>query len=463
MDRSVDVVVIGAGITGLTTAFLLLEKGLSVLLIEKSDRIGGQLCTVSDEGFLFESGPNTGVVSNIEVVELFRKLSTDCTLEIARKESKVRLIWKKGKFHSLPGSLGEAVRTPLFTSYYKIRVLFEPFRKKGNDSLESIASMTRRRLGQSYLDYAVDPFISGIYAGDPDNLVTRFAMPKLYQLEENYGSFVRGAIKRHPILAQEKKQGISKEVFSVKGGFKNLVTALRNKITDDQMILSAGKIAVYPSGDGWTTEIPSTGEQIFSRQVISTVPAYALPLIFSFIDFEWMEPIASLRYAPVVQIGVGLKDASLVPQAFGGLIPSKEKEQLLGILFNSSCYADRAPEGGASLSFFAGGIKCAELLQLTDAELKELVVDALHRMLGYPAGTLPDKMHIFRHEWAIPQYGADSELRLKCITYLQKIYPGLILAGSIRDGIGLADRIKQATLIAQEVGDFMTKEGNETK
>jgi len=418
---------------------------------------------VSDEGFVFESGPNTGVVSNIEVVELFKKLNNDCTFEIARKESKVRLIWKEGKFHSLPKSMGEAVGTPLFTWYDKGRILFEPFRKKGNDSLESIASITHRRLGQSYLDYAVDPFISGIYAGDPNNLVTRFAMPKLYQLEQNYGSFIRGAIKRHPVLAQEKKQGISKEVFSVKGGFENLVTAFHNKIADKHMILSAGNLKVYPSSDGWTTEVPSTGEHIHSKQVISTVPAYALPLLFSFINFEWMEPIASLRYAPVVQIGVGMKDASCVPLAFGGLIPSKEKERLLGILFNSSCYANRAPEGGASLSFFAGGMKHPELLQLSDEELKELVVDALHRMLGYPVGTEPDKMHIFRHEWAIPQYGADSELRLKCIDYLQNIYPGLILAGSIRDGIGLADRIKQASRIAKEVGDSMTKEGSVTK
>jgi protoporphyrinogen/coproporphyrinogen III oxidase len=452
MDRNVDVIIFGAGITGLTTAFLLLEKGVDVLLIEKSDRVGGQMCTVSDEGFVFESGPNTGVVSNIEVVELFKKLNNDCTFEIARKESKVRLIWKKGMFHPLPGSLGEAVHTPLFTWYDKARVLFEPFRKKGNDSLESIGSLTRRRLGKSYLDYAVDPFISGIYAGDPDNLVTRFAMPKLYQLEQNYGSFIRGAIKRHPVLAEEKKQGVSKEVFSVKDGFENLATTLRTKITDERILLSAGNLKVYPSGDGWTTEVASTGEHIHSKQVISTVPAYALPLLFSFIDFEWMEPIASLRYAPVVQIGVGMKDASCVPLAFGGLIPSKEKERLLGILFNSSCYADRAPEGGASLSFFVGGMKHPELLQLSDEELKELVVDALHRMLGYPVGTEPDKMHIFRHEWAIPQYGADSEQRLNCIAHLQKIYPGLTLAGSIRDGIGMADRIKQATCIAEEVG-----------
>ncbi|WP_321332147.1 protoporphyrinogen oxidase [uncultured Bacteroides sp.] len=452
MDRNVDVVVIGAGITGLTTAFLLIEKGMSVLLLEKSDRVGGQLHTINDDGFIFESGPNTGVVSNMDVVRLFQKLGDACTLETARKESKIRLIWKNGKFHSLPGGLGEAIGTPLFSWYDKIRILFEPFRRKGNDPLESIASLTRRRLGKSYLDYAVDPFVSGVYAGNPDKLVTRFAMPKLYQLEHNYGSFIRGAIKRHPALAEEKRSGISKEVFSVKGGFENLAKALQSKITDQCILLSSGELSVSSASDGgWITEVPVTGMRIFSKQVISTVPAYALPSLLPFVEKKWMNPIASLTYAPVVQVGVGMKDGRRIPLAFGGLIPSKEQERLLGILFTSSCYDDRVPEGGAALAFFAGGMKHPDMVKFTDEQVKELVTDGLHRMLGYPVGTQPDKMYIFRHQRAIPQYEADSECRLNAIDHLQTIYPGLILAGGIRDGIGMADRIKQATRIAEEI------------
>jgi oxygen-dependent protoporphyrinogen oxidase len=105
MDKNVEVVVIGGGITGLVTTFLLKEKGVNVLLLEKANRVGGQLNTIDDEGFLFESGPNTGVISNKEVLDLFRKLGNDCTLQIARKEAKVRLIWKKGSFRPLPSGL----------------------------------------------------------------------------------------------------------------------------------------------------------------------------------------------------------------------------------------------------------------------------------------------------------------------------------------------------------------------
>lgn len=448
MDTNVDVIVVGAGITGLVTTFLLKEKGVNVLLIEKNARAGGQLCTVSDDGFLFESGPNTGVVANKDVLNLFNQLGDECTLQTARKESKVRLIWKNGRFCPLPSGLADAVTTPLFSWHDKIRILFEPFRPKGNDPLESIASLTRRRLGKSFLNYAVDPFISGIYAGDPETLVTRFAMPKLYNLEHHYGSFIRGAIKRHPVLAEERKQGISKEIFSVKGGFKNLVSTLETRITPKHLRLGAGKIQIEPVVNGWKVVLPATGESYFTPRLISTVPAYALPELFPFMEERELHPITSLVYAPVVQVGVGMYNGSLIPQAFGGLVPSCEHEKILGVLFNSSCYDDRAPLGAASLSFFIGGMRHPEWVNLPEEEMVAIVTDALHRMLGYPLGTAPDKIHIFPHSRAIPQYQADTEQRLDTVCQLEKKYGGLVLAGSLRDGIGLADRIKQATQLA---------------
>jgi len=450
VTREVETVVIGAGITGLVTSFLLKEKGTDFLLLEKTARVGGQLHTVSDEGYLFESGPNTGVVSNLEVLDLFRKLGDDCTLVTARKESKVRLIWKRGQFHPLPCGMRQAISTPLFTWLDKFNIFLEPFRKRGNDPFESIASLTRRRLGQSYLDYAIDPFISGIYAGNPERLVTRFALPKLYRLESQYGSFIRGSIKRGPALAEEKRQGISKEIFSVKGGFEQLVNTLHHRIGDDNIRLSTGQLTVQPHNNGWLITLPNTGEQIYSKRIISTIPAYALPELLSFIPEAKLRPITTLQYVPVIQVGVGMQNGIPVPQAFGGLIPSKEKEDMLGILFNSSCYDDRAPQHSASLSFFIGGMKRPDLMQLSDEELHQLVSNGLARMLHYPQGTHADKLHIFRHQRAIPQYEADTELRLQTIDQLQTQYKGLILAGGIRDGIGLADRIKQATELARK-------------
>ena len=177
-----DIIIIGAGLTGLTLAYYLRKKGLTPLVIEKSGRPGGVIQSHTENGFTYESGPNTGVLSTKEIALLFEDLSHHCTLETGQGGANKRYVMKKGRWEPLPSGLVSAVRTPLFTLKDKFRILREPFRKPGNNPDESVADMVRRRLGKSFLDYAVDPFISGIYAGDPSRLVTRYALPKLYAL-----------------------------------------------------------------------------------------------------------------------------------------------------------------------------------------------------------------------------------------------------------------------------------------
>ncbi len=191
-----DVTIIGAGLTGLSLAFFLQEKGISVVVVEKQNRAGGVMQTLEQDGFIYESGPNTGIIARGEVAELFKVLAPDCHIELANPQSKNRWILKKGKWEPIPAGFIKAIKTPLFSLRDKFGILGEPFRKRGDNPMESIAGMVKRRMGKSYLDYAVDPFISGIYAGDPDQLITKYAMPKLYALEQHYGSFIKGAIKK---------------------------------------------------------------------------------------------------------------------------------------------------------------------------------------------------------------------------------------------------------------------------
>lgn len=446
----VDVVVIGAGITGLVTAFQLIEAGKSVVLLEKADTTGGQLQTVNDNGFILETGPNTGVLNNPEVIQLFESLHNRIQPETARKESKIRLIWKGKSFHALPHGHQLGILTPLFTLRDKIGICFEPWRPKGNDPMESVGALSRRRLGNSFFKYAVDPFVSGVYAGDPDRLVTRFALPKLYNLEQNYGSFIRGALKLHHPHKSEIEKKVTKQVFSVPGGFGQLAQALTGAISMENIRLSAGNILVNPiEGDfRWKTSMQE--EEIYSSFVVTTVPAYALPGLLPFSEEKSLKAIACLPYAPVVQVGVGIRsEAHRVPIAFGGLVPSCENKDVLGILFPSSCFENRAPQGGAVVSLFLGGRKRPELLNWNDEKIIQTVETALIDMLGFPKGYKPETLRIFRHERAIPQYESDSETRLEAIHSMETQYPGLFLAGGIRDGIGLSDRIKQATILCQ--------------
>lgn len=443
-----EVVVVGAGLTGLTTAFYLRQRGKDVQVIEKNDRTGGQIRTFREDGFVFESGPNTGAVSNPEVAELFAALAPDCSLLEARKEAEIRYIWKGKKFHVLPSGLIGGITTPLFSFPDKFRILGEPFRKRGTDPDEPVGALAARRLGRSFLDYAVDPFVSGVYAGDPMKLTTRYALPKLYNLEQEYGGFIRGAIAKAKEVKTERDRLATKKVFSATGGLSALTDALTHRIEPERISLSAGNVEINPDENGWKVSYttPEGRLTIRAKQVISTVGAYSLPALLPFIDQAAMQAITCLEYAPVVQISVGIKDTGKARvNGFGALVPSREKQQVLGILFPAACFEGRAPEKGTLLSFFLGGVRHREMLEYTDSQLENIVEDGLYRMLKLPKEVQPDLIRIFRHPLAIPQYDMHSGKRFEAIRSIESRYPGLHLAGNIRDGIGMAHRILQGT------------------
>ena len=449
-----DILIIGAGLTGLTTAFHLVRGGKQVHILECSDRVGGQIHTFREDGFVFESGPNTGVVSYPEVAELFMALSPACQLETAHEEAKRRLIWKGNSFRELPSGLFSAVTTPLFTLGDKFRILGEPFRAKGTDPDESVGELAARRLGRSFLNYAVDPFLSGVYAGNPMTLVTRYALPKLYNLEQQYGGFIKGTIAKARLPKTNRDRLATKKVFSAAGGLDNLTRAMARAIGESKITLSAAGITIRPAEKGWiATYTTSEGEQtIRADKVITTTGAYALPELLPFIAEEDMNKISNLKYAPVVQASVGIRNTGKLRfNAFGGLVPSCEQKDVLGILFPAACFDNRAPKEGALFSFFIGGVKHEKLTRLEDNELKALITHEFHAMLKFPIDVQPDMIRIFRHPRAIPQYELSSGERFATIDKLEAQYPGLILAGNIKGGIGMADRIRQATGIAENL------------
>ncbi len=447
-----DVVILGGGLTGLTLAFLLQRAKVDFVLLEKSDKAGGVIQTREREGFVYETGPNTGILAHPEVAELFELLVPDVEIEPANPKAENRWILKDGEWQALPSGLAGGVTTPLFTLKDKFRLLAEPFRKKGDNQLETISELVKRRMGQSFLDYAVDPFISGIYAGDPDLLVTKYALPKLYALEQNYGSFIKGGIQKAREPKSERDLKATRKVFSVKGGFRKLITALVDRIPPERIIYNAAHVSVSTVDTSFLTSIKiAEGQQHFitSRRFVSTAGAHELTRLFDFVDDAVLQPITHLDYAKVAQVIMAFeKWNGPLLNAFGGLVPSKEKRNILGVLFPSSIFESRTPDGGALLSVFAGGVKRPDLLNLSDEALLKIIhremVDLLQTDKSQQAF-----IEIHRYQHAIPQYGKSSPEKLQRIGELEARYPGLILAGNIRDGIGIADRIRQATELSK--------------
>ncbi len=447
-----DVVIIGAGLTGLTMGFYLKKAGINFVIVDKSAKTGGVIQTIREKGFVYETGPNTGVIGNPEMAELFEDLAEKCELETANPAAKRRLIWKNNKWNALPSGLWSAISTPLFTWGDKFRILGEPWRAKGTNPNETLSELVKRRLGNSFLDYAIDPFISGIYAGNPAELVPKYALPKLWNLEQEYGSFIRGSIKKAKLPKTDRDKKATKEVFSAKGGLGNLVRALTEAIGDEHFLLSAETMVQF-SGNGFQLQV-TTPEQLLNlepKYLVTTCGGYALNDLLPFLNDEEIAPFNRLKYAAVTQVLLGFeKWKGISLNAFGGLVPGKENKNILGALFTSSFFEGRAPQGGALLSVFMGGTKRPDIAHMDNDEIEALVRKDMPRMMSCRSFN-PDMMRIHRYPKAIPQYTETSAQRFEMIEKLQQKYPGLILAGNIRDGIGMADRVKQGRTIAEEL------------
>ena len=448
-----DITIIGAGLTGLTIAHRLQQAGKKVALVEKAPYAGGVIQTRLKNGFVYETGPNTGVLSTPELVQLFDDLEGFCSLEKAHPKGKKRWIWKKGRWHALPSGLLSGVTTPLFTMKDKVRLLGEPFRKPGTDPDETLDRLVLRRMGKSFLDYAVDPFISGIYAGNPRTLVPRYALPKLYRLEQEYGSFIRGAVKKRKKPKSELEKRATRDVFSVEGGLQRLVDAMVSAIGKVNIVTGCEETHIEKEGNRYRTVTRTDGSDrvIESGTVVTTTGSYTLRTLLPFVDPREWDAIENLHYAPIVMAAAGFNPwHGIQLDAFGGLIPTVEDRQSLGILFPSGIFRSRTPAGGALLSVFMGGMKRPGMIEKSNAELEEIVINEIRQTMGL-RDPRPDLLEIYRYPHAIPQYESDSPRRLEAIDRIEKNHPGLYLAGNIRDGIGMADRVKQGFAIAESI------------
>lgn len=453
-NQHYPVVILGAGVTGLTLAHHLNKQSKDFIVLEKLERHGGVVHTKNKNGFVYESGPNSGVVSHPEVVALFDELGDAIKVEKGNDLVKIRYVLKDGEWQALPHGLMPAVRTPLFTLKDKFRILGEPFRKKGSDPNESLADMVVRRLGKSFLDYAIDPFILGVYAGDPAMLTPRHALPKLYNLEQKYGSFIKGTIKKAKEPKTELEKRTDRAVFSFEGGLSRFTDALFESAGKDHFRFGVKSVLVMPAANGgYLVKYEVDGEEITltTDNVVSTFGSIGLKDVFPFVDSDDMTHLTNLKYARVVEIALGFNRWEGRPlDGFGGLIPHKEKRDLLGVLFMSSLFKGRAPEGGALLSIFMGGMRNEQLCDLNDQQLMEVLKKETRDIMKMEEFN-PSMVDIMRYSHAIPQYGINSDKRFSAIEKVQNKYKGLYIAGNLRDGIGMADRIRQASKLAESL------------
>jgi protoporphyrinogen/coproporphyrinogen III oxidase len=453
------VVVIGGGMSGLAAAWWLHRSGTDVTVLESEGRPGGTIRTQREGEWLIETGPN----SALETTPLFRTMFSELgILDLflyPDSSAERRYILRNGRLHALPMSPPAFLRSRLWSTSGKLRLLKEPFIGRATRE-ESVAEFVERRLGREFLDYAINPFVAGVYAGNPEQLSVRVAFPKLYALEEQYGGLIRGMVRG----ARERRKRAEKakdraKLFSFVEGMETLPRAIANAL-GDRFMGGRTVVGIKRNGRGprrFAVRVTAEGQAgiVDADAVILAVPAFAAAGLVSAFSAGLAGQLRSVFYPPVAQVflGFGAEQIGRPLDGFGFLVPARERRRILGTIWSSTLFPGRAPKGCVALTTFVGGSRQPELVEMSEDRLQNIVADEL-RTLMFVSGE-PRIAHVIKWERAIPQYNIGYQSILDGITALEKSVQGLFLCANYRGGIAVGDCVMSGEHIATRVRDFL--------
>lgn len=436
--------IIGSGITALTRAWKLTQRGEDCVVLETSERIGGAIQSHREGEYLAEEGPNSIQINSAEVDDFLQSVpGFEDRVLVASAEAKKRFILRDGQAQAVPMGPLSAITTPLWSFTGKLRVLKEPFIKAIDaNSEESAADFVRRRLGDELYRYAINPLIGGIYAGDPEQLSLRYAFPKLYALEQNHGGMIRGAIAKMRSARQSAAPKVNKRIISFKDGLAELPALLAYALGES--VHTHVAIDTIQQADGnWN--VSWNGQVHTYDEVILTTPAHSLEkLPLDAAVQSALAPLKAIDYPPVSVLSLAFKrsDVAHPLDGFGVLVPECEGRNILGALFPSSLFAGRAPKDEVLLTIFIGGERQPELAQADTAALVQKTLPELKELLGVTGR--PSFIHHKHWARAIPQYKLGYGALLEQMNHVEAQFPGLKLAGNYRNGISLSYCIEAA-------------------
>lgn len=443
--KRTDVIIIGAGVSGLSCALKLQQCGIDFTLLEGSERLGGVVRSERNKGFLCEYGPNTLRVSSPEVEDLLKYTGA---LEVALETSAVakkRFVLQDARLRPLPASFWQFLTTDVISRDAKLRLLQEFSIPKGDDPEESVSSFVKRRLGDEILTEMVGPFISGIYAGDPERLIVRQCFPQLYDLEQKNGSIFKGLLAS--VFRKNKSKKVKTRMLSWSGGLEELISILSRPIL--KHITSSAEVETIFEKRGDYEIMTNQGVYHAKHVVVATTSTSAANILKS------LSPHAitldAMPYAPVVVVHLGYPREAVghALDGFGVLVSRARKLRILGALFSSSLFPGRAPDGQVLLTCFMGGALDSAALDLRDDDLQAMIHTELEAPLGLKSE--PVFRNVLRWSKAIPQYEAGYDTVVQTRDSLQQEYAGLYLIGSYLQGVSLQDCMLNGIRVAETI------------
>ncbi|MDD5139502.1 MAG: protoporphyrinogen oxidase [Verrucomicrobiales bacterium] len=469
-----SVAIIGAGITGLTAAFYLERKGVPVTVYEAGARAGGVIQSSRQNGFLAELGPNTILETSPKITQIVRDAGLAERRLDTSPNADARYVVRDRRPIAMPSSQLGIFASKLLSARAKFALIREPFippRRDGKE--ESVAEFVVRRLNQEFLDHAIDPLVAGIYAGDPHKLSVQHALPKIAQLEAKYGSLIKGQFFG---ARERKKTGeVAKDrapKFSFDEGLQVLPDTLAAQL-GDSLKLNTPVTKLAQTSGGWRVTT-ATGE-VEHGAVIYCGTAHRLAELKVEVFGKSNEPLtpalspfsgerekqidvslfSEIRHPPVASVVLGFRreDVTHPCEGFGMLIPKIEGFRILGAIFSSSLFPNRAPDGHLTLTSYIGGERQPELASLPPEKLFELACEDLRVLLGVKGRPVFTHHHFWPR--AIPQYNVGYGKFKGLMNDLETRAVGLFFAGHYRDGISVGDSIVSGGKTAERVENFL--------
>jgi len=465
------IAIIGGGISGLTTAYTIAQarqRGIPVseILIEADNCLGGVVRTEHLEGFVLEGGPDSFISEKPEAAALCRELGLGDSLMGSNDDERQTYILHKGKLVPLPEGLMLLAPTrirpflssPLIPLPSKLMVATEWFvtPTKPRDYDESIGTFVRRHFGKAMLENIVDPLLAGVYGGDANSLSVESVLPRFREMENQYGSLIRGAMASRRKVRKPEQKGNSL-FMTLKNGLGDLVSALETRLDPARVHLGQRVISIERVGRHWKSpyRIRCEGNQAYEVEaVILALPVHACAGFFASFTEDLAEACRAVPYSSAITVNLGFDEeiAAALPPGFGFLVPGKAHSRLLACTFVHRKFPHRAPQGKALLRCFLGGTRDPEIMQLSNNEINLLVRQELRSILGVEA--LPLFSLISRWPFSMAQYNVGHRDRIIRISGLIQKYPHLHLAGNAYSGIGLSDCIRTGREAAQQVMDM---------
>jgi len=438
------VVVIGGGISGLATAFYVrrARPDVELTVLEAAPRLGGTMVTREINGFCFEGGSNGFLSNKPYTLDLVRDAGAESLLLPSNDAARIRYIYSDA-LHRLPESPPAFLATPLLSWRGKLRVLSELFTPARRDIAdESLRDFGYRRVGKEFTDTFLDPMSAGIYASTAAKLSVHAAFPAVVRLEREYGGLFKGMVKR-----RKRRAGPGGRLMSFQGGVGTFIEHL-GEVLGDAVRTDVKARSLRRVDDGYRL-LTREGE-IGADAIVLATPAYAAARMLRHLDDDLAYWLGQVGYTPIAVVGFGYRELAHPLNGFGLLTTAASQQEILGVLWDSSIFPDRAPAGKKSLRVMIGGQRNSELALRSEDELIGIARRGLAQTMG--VSETPAVTFVKRWRRGIPSY------RLGHLANVERIFarvanqwPGIYLNSNAYWGIGLNDCVGNARRCAEAV------------